>query len=267
MINDATGARHVPRDLKGMSGDDKIRGNFSIDGVSYAPSSLRTEGITVKPSGFREYDNLSGYVTGNYVSEWTDRWGNRWRTITTVVNLGRPDRGIAVDPDDAMTPDVWVDDQQREIEQAQRGYAVERNRVERHRVAMEQLTAYMQAHGPTVVPELLMVVDWASRTLLTEHLTMFPDVYLRYWDRPQVWGLYGQTYKRTFDDMPVADRLTQVMTKHGPLTMKELMARTGATREGIRRQLQDRSDLFVMVDRREEKRQGPKADVWGLVGA
>jgi hypothetical protein len=53
-------------------------------------------------SGFAEFDNLTGYVTGNYVSEWQGRDGTRWRTITTVINLGRPDRGIRVDSEAAI---------------------------------------------------------------------------------------------------------------------------------------------------------------------
>ncbi len=52
-----------------------------------------------KPSRFPEYDNLSGYVVGNYVSYWEDEDGSMYRKTVMVVNLGRPDRGTPADPD------------------------------------------------------------------------------------------------------------------------------------------------------------------------
>ena len=60
-----------------------------------------------RPTGFAEYDHLTGYVDRVYTVEWTDKTGNLWRKTCTVINLGRPDRGIPVDPDAQMQPEKF----------------------------------------------------------------------------------------------------------------------------------------------------------------
>lgn len=49
-----------------------------------------------------EYEKLTGYVSRQYAVEWEDANGNTWRKTCTVINLGRPDRGIPVDPDEMI---------------------------------------------------------------------------------------------------------------------------------------------------------------------
>jgi hypothetical protein len=218
-----------------------------------------------KPSGYAEYDALTGYVTRTYQTEWTDTSGNLWRKTCTIINLGRPDRGVPVDHEAQIRDEVWVDEAQQQDDQRRRDSAIERNRVQRHRVAMESLVAYMQAHGPSPLTELLDVTDWAGKTQLVEHFEMFPDVYLRYWDRPRVWGLHGQSYKHRHEDRPVSARIMDALTEHGPLTLKELEAVTGASRNGINRQLKENAHWFARVAHREQQRQGPAPETWGLV--
>lgn len=52
--------------------------------------------------GDPSYDNLTGYVTRTYQSEWRDIHGNLWRKTCTVINLGRSDAVTPADPEAQM---------------------------------------------------------------------------------------------------------------------------------------------------------------------
>lgn len=139
-----------------------------------------------------EYDNFSGYVTGNYISEWQDSGGTRYRTIVTVVNLGRPDRGIPVDPDGAMVEEP-LPYEERSLSTNYRASIVA-NAERRHSEALEIFTAYFQEHGPSPVRDLLGLTKWKNRIAINQHFRLFPDVY-RYWPGLRYWGLHGQEAK------------------------------------------------------------------------
>jgi hypothetical protein len=140
-------------------------------------------------SGFAEFDNLTGYVTGNYVSEWTGRDGNRWRTVTTVINLGRPDRGIAVDPDAQQGDEDWGTAASAETQKA-----LADNRRRKDSDARKLFVAYLMVNGPQLLEALRHVTEWRGRTAILEHLRSNPDVYMKLSGNGQIkdkWGLVG----------------------------------------------------------------------------
>jgi hypothetical protein len=245
--------------LKGEGGDSKIRENFTIDGVTYAPSSLRTEGRTVKPSGYAEFDSLTGYVTGNYVSEWKDRCGTRWRTVVTVINLGRPDRGVVVDPDAQLADEFLYDDE------SQKAYAqsIVLNREERHEAAKERIVAYLQEHGPVPIEDLCAVGGWKKRPSVKEHLVRYPELYLCFWENPQVWGLHGQTYDPQGKARPVVMKMHDAIIEHGPMTAQEIADATGSSIGRVTGLLREGAP-FVKVGERDSRYKGVVSVVWGL---
>lgn len=159
------------------------------------PTVNDLEGVDVQAVGKcgytrTEYDNLTGYVSGEYASEWQDNDGTRWRTVVTVINLGKPDRGIAVDPDALMTPEILAfeeSDRTREYSPT-----VTANANKRHSEAMERFVAHMQAHGPVPVNELVPLAKWKSHVSVREHLSMFPETYRYFPGKLGLWGLHGQ---------------------------------------------------------------------------
>jgi hypothetical protein len=110
-----------------------------------------------------EYDHLSGYVERTYTTTWRDAEGTLWRKTCQVVNLGRPDRGIVVDPDEAMTPDPWP----RELRTWQGAGSDEIRRQKRVRDTQIHLeiVAYLTEHGPQHVQMLVSECGYNRSTL------------------------------------------------------------------------------------------------------
>lgn len=266
MINDPTGARHVPREIERMSDDYKHNDRkMYVGGAAYAPSALRTENWTVKPSGFAEYDHLTGYVTGMYSSEWTDKSGTRWRTVTTVINLGRPDRGMAVDPDDAMAYETLQED---EINGYHYRNSINANAERRHSEAMQILTAYMREHGPSTMAELMPLVKWQSKASLAEHIALFPGVYRCFImggkSGGHRWGLQGQEYKKPERVLTGGKLLMyETLQTHGPMLANELSALTGVMIMTCRTTLFREPDWFVRVGKRQDEGWNVPQIIWG----
>ena len=122
----------------------------------YDRVSLRTEGAVCKPSGFAEYDNLTGYVEQTYTREWTDAAGNRWRKVVTVINLGRPDRGIPVDPDAQMQAERFPRHEPRPRKE-RRPTSLKRGDVQRQ--VGDYLRQYGPAHAKLIASDLGIAYD------------------------------------------------------------------------------------------------------------
>lgn len=110
-----------------------------------------------------EYDNLTGYVTHEYITEWQDTAGTRWRTRRTIINLGRPDRGIVPDPDEAMTPDPWP--KERAPWQGAGSDEIRRKKRVRDTEIHLRIVDYITQHGPTHTQELVNECGYKRSTL------------------------------------------------------------------------------------------------------
>jgi hypothetical protein len=136
----------------------------------------------VKPSGFGEYDNLTGYLTREYSVEWEDSSGTRWRKTCTVINLGRPDRGVPVD-----TP---------EEEEWDEGGGVANTVVRAKRGAvLALLVEVLRAYGPRTTPQLAVRVGRA-RQAIQNTLTARVDLFMKVSGPSKrgvdtTWGLVG----------------------------------------------------------------------------
>jgi hypothetical protein len=136
-----------------------------------AVKDFRTTAGSCKPSGFAEYDGLTGYVERTYTTTWRDKDGTLWRKTCQVLNLGRPDRGIVVDPDTAIAYEPWQDSK-LPMQPNAPSAAIEahhRNKEARHDAIQAQLVAYLREHGATSALALVDVVgkdiNWVRRHL------------------------------------------------------------------------------------------------------
>lgn len=110
-----------------------------------------------------EYDGLSGYVERTYTTTWRDTQGNLWRKTCQVVNLGRPDRGIVVDPDAAIAYEPWEESKPPSASRAANApsAAIEAhhaNKEARHDALQAKIVAYLREHGATSAGDLAGVV-------------------------------------------------------------------------------------------------------------
>lgn len=121
-----------------------------------------------------EYDHLTGYVTGNYVTEWTDKQGTRWRTEVTVINLGRPDTITPVDGDAHIRGESWAD------YTAPKNPKIKPIRLDRNdsrRLALHRLIRdYLHEHGPSTVVEIAIGVKYDVQNV-RKHLYKFDGSY------------------------------------------------------------------------------------------
>lgn len=154
-----------------------------------AIKEFRTSGRTCKPSGFDEYDALTGYVERTYTKTWRDADGNLWRKTTTIVNLGRPDRGVPVDPDAQLAPAPL--NSMRDYD-GESSLAVRQSKSKaRHSMAQIVMSAYMHKHGATSVEELARHVNMQKEWVRLHLLEREGKVYCRIWvnQRHCLWGL------------------------------------------------------------------------------
>ena len=150
--------------------------------------------LTCKPSGYPEYDNLSGYVSDVYTLDWTGADGTLWRKIVTVINLGRPDRGVPADPGEAMASEEWG-------ERVRPGYAFslgdahEAHRQaarERHVQIQMRVVAYLMAHGPTSCNVMALELGVSKHTLMPHLKQREGSAYVRIRKGHEtVWGVVG----------------------------------------------------------------------------
>jgi hypothetical protein len=231
----------------------------------YAEIDGRPHG-TCNYSGYPEYDSLTGYVTGTYSREWNDKKGNRWRKTVTIINLGRPDRGIAADDvDEAMSPEP-LPYERPSFTDSYRS-AIIANAERKHSKALELYKAYMLEHGPAPVRDLLRVAEWHNKQQVYKHLRLFPDVYRSFPGNPQAWGLHGQQAKKS---RPVYSGLPKLMRdaliEHGVMTANELAAILGYKADTCRQSLCQRENMFVRVRREPRPESKVLSVIWGVRG-
>lgn len=130
-----------------------------------------------------EYAKLTGYVSRQYAVEWEDENGNTWRKTCTVINLGRPDRGIPVDPDNEMSKPIPPADPR------DGGNMPMMRRAERVIQTQEIVVDYLTRNGMTSAKDMARPLG-ISRTTLIDHLHKRDTIYFRKRDgRAILWGL------------------------------------------------------------------------------
>lgn len=173
----------------------------------------RTSGQVV-PSGFPEFDNLTGYEVGVYASQWTDKDGTVYLRTTTIVNLGKPDRGAVLDPDRLL-----------ERERLSEGYEwleVSRNactnkRLEREQEVAKRIEAYLQEHEPASPRTLWRALGWGE-TIIRRVLVSNPDKFVQVSH-----GVYGRVgHKHEKKITPAGESVIAYLTEHGPSSVREI---------------------------------------------
>lgn len=125
----------------------------------------RTTGV-VQPSGFDEYDQLTGYEAGVYASQWADEKGNVYLRTTTIINLGRPDRGVPVDPDRLLGPEPKPERVNGQATKLQRA----------HGQLTRDVIDHLQYYGPARAKEIAAMLDCipdSVRSVLVRHPNLF----------------------------------------------------------------------------------------------
>jgi hypothetical protein len=207
-----------------------------------------------------EYDLLRGRVIGEYTIERRDRRRNCtiWTTYE-VIDLGRAEDVAPADYDAQLADEFLYDDE------AVSSYAqsIDLNREQRHEAAKERIVAYMQEHGPVPLEDLCAVGGWKKRPSVKEHLVRYPEVYLCFWENPQVWGLHGQTYDPRGKARPVVMKMHDAIIEHGPMTAQEIADVTGSSIGRVTGLLR-KGAPFVKVGERDSRLRGVVSVVWGL---
>lgn len=122
-----------------------------------------------KPSGFSEYDNLTGYVDRTYTTTWHDDKGNLWRKTCTIINLGRPDRGVPVDPDTLLTSEEWGKERNGNPSPTYAHVAARAAAIRRDAERELEIVAYLKEHGAEQIRVIARAFNM-SRDRLAEHI-------------------------------------------------------------------------------------------------
>jgi hypothetical protein len=109
---------------------------------------------------YPEYDGLTGYVTKTYSTEWLDTQGNLWRKTCTVINLGRPDRGIVGDVDAQLVEEHWGHGN------SYAGPEAMRRKGEENRASLRmEMVAHLREHGPQQAQGIAMDLQRGYRSI------------------------------------------------------------------------------------------------------
>lgn len=227
------------------------------------------ESHVCKPSGFVEYDELSGYVTRQYVSEWQDKDGTRWRKIVTFINLGKPDRGIVRDPDAMIGRGeklFGLDGSEPHWQKAVK--AASEARVVREAQLVSALQQAFATHGPMSVSQVCAHVDAAKERILRA-LRGNRDAFRFFGDTNSIWGLHGQTYTHVKKVVrtKLAYMIRECLVQHGAQTAAEIAKRTGKHQQNVAHSLQMMIEWFEVAGQRPGQGHVPPARIWTLTEA
>jgi hypothetical protein len=129
-----------------------------------------------------EYDNLTGYLTKEYTTEWQDSSGTRWRKTCRIINLGRPDRGVPVDPEEAIAFDPW---REKPSEAIKLGSAQYQARMQ------YRITEYLRERGPSMTRDIATDLSMVYPTVVKHLAKQDGTVYRRVGkvNHFVIWGL------------------------------------------------------------------------------
>lgn len=214
-----------------------------------------------------EYDNCTGYLVGTYTRTYHDR--RRGCTVKVefeVINLGRPDRGIPVDPDVLLEDEPW----ELDAGLAKAAEAVRVASQARRDAADEKITAHLTEHGPSHLSELLPLTEWDGVWVLRRHLQAHPEMYQSFGFRTGMWGLVGQEWTAAPRPQPKitqrAEIIRSYLLKAGPAPAAQIARVIGRDAKQVNNCLVQFTQLFCVVRMRPAQGQTPATRIWGLVG-
>jgi hypothetical protein len=216
-----------------------------------------------KHSGFPEYDALTGYVTQSYQREWQDRSGVRWRKTVQIINLGRPDRGIPVDPDKELEHEPFDKAENNKAAMSM----VKVKKAERDAVLLERMQEALREHGPMsshACSVRLRVTKERTADLFKRNPQLF--CLIRRQDR--MWGLVGVEYDeqtgRGLHKTLVATR--DYLIEHGPATAPDIALHLNKKGNYFGQLLGRHPQLFYVVRIRPQCGPARPTPIWGVIG-
>jgi hypothetical protein len=212
-------------------------------------------------TGYGEFDNLTGYLTKEYTTEWQDSSGTRWRKTCRIINLGRPDRGVPVDSDEAMTPEPL------EVSKATHASIVARaeQRAGRDAALVERVRACIKKHGAmsaTALGGRLKVARERAARVLNDN----PSVFRPLGWNDKSWGLVGVEYKEKRTIHKGVNEARDYLLKHGPSTAPDVSRAMGHVGNSMSHLFKHHPDLFCVVSIRPASGRISPTPVWGVVG-
>lgn len=246
-----------------MSTSDEVRRKKSFGNSHWDDdggySTRINAGNNCKPSGYAEYDNLSGYVDRTYTTTWHDKDGNLWRKTCTVINLGRPDRGTPVDPDAQLDTEPWNDTADRlVVATAGKKDAL----AEREALLLVRVQAHLRKYGASTAKDLAVSVG-IGQPQVANHLRKYTDKYMLLEGSLYLWGLVGVDYgvNPALPQYVVMFRAT--LLEHGPLTVADLCRLSGVQKGSATTGMARYTNIFAKVGYKTNGRM--LTTIWGLV--
>lgn len=208
-------------------------------------------------SGDDAYDRLTGYVTGNYVSEWHDRSGTKWRCVTTIINLGRADGVTPAEMDAQLAEEAWDEDAPiAAIDELRR--QTQANAA----VILAKIAAYLDEHKQATIVQLEALTgygdSWLRRTMrgsgrMVEHASHTGAV-------ADLWTLVGTAPEFDTPARRLQVAITADLETYGLSTYWEIANRLGVGDEWIRVHLKRHSGVYFA-----RKHKG-RTVRWGVIG-
>lgn len=180
------------------------------------------------------------------------------------IDIGRSDSVAARDPKMQLASEQ-LPSATNSLPEAFRA-SIAANAEQRHLELKNRLVSYLQEHGPTRGIELLPISGYKNGAYLYDHLAMFPETYMRYCERPLVWGLFGQTYIPP-ERQPTksAMRIREILITNGPMLVSEIANVLEVTNRFVDQVIhQHTENVFIKTGMR--KRAGVLRPLWGVVG-
>jgi hypothetical protein len=205
-----------------------------------------------KPSGFPEYDSLTGYLERTYTVEWEDSSGTRWRKTCQVINLGRPDRGVVVPPDDEQ------DDNTDAVER------LRQEKLKRDQATLDQLQQILTERGPLSSYKLAKILK-RGRFGLVDLMRYRSDVFEHRQKPSSCWALVGQPVEERSYVSPVVEDVRRVLIEHGPMIGAHIADHVGRSRPYVSELLNKHKDVFAVHGMDKEKHKNDSRR-WCVVG-
>jgi hypothetical protein len=216
-----------------------------------------------KPSGYGEYDNLTGYLTGSYSLEWTDERGTRYRTVCQVINLGRPDRGILVDPDKELEHEPFDEAENNKAAMSK----MKVMKAGRDAVLLMRMEEVLRQHGPMSANVCSFKLQ-VTRARVAQLFEANPQLFRSLGRIDKAWGLVGVEYdaqeRKVVHKTTMAAR--QFLIEHGPATAPEIARHLNKKGNYFTHTLKGYPELFYVVGIRPRCGLARPSPIWGVVG-
>jgi len=211
-----------------------------------------------------DYDKLSGYVTGQYTTEWTDRGGTRWRTTVEIINLGKADRVQPVDPDASLGREHLGYDSAKVAAAME---AMRQQTEARNVILVEKMQQHLAVSGPLSAYALGRAIGVAGARVLRV-LRQSQDMFVFFGGIDARWGVAGQTHTTPKQKKitPLMKALRAELLASGPTSAGDLAKALQRDQTSVAHSLAVRDDWFVVVRTRPAEGVCPPTRIWGVKG-